>query len=88
MTPKRRIEVFTAGCPACDDAIALINKLACSSCDVQVLDMRKPEIATKARNYGIRSVPAVVVGGKLASCCLGRGPEESALRAAGLGVPR
>jgi hypothetical protein len=34
---------------------------------------------------GIRSVPAVVINGKLADCCAGRGPEEAVLRAAGVG---
>ena len=87
MNPKRRIEVFSAGCPACEEVIALINRLACPSCDVQVLDMRRTEVASKAKAYGIQTVPAVVIDGKLASCCAGRGPEESALRAAGLGQP-
>ena len=36
---------------------------------------------------GIRSVPAVVIEGKLASCCEGRGPDVAALKAAGLGSP-
>src|SRR5205823_5920573 len=44
-------------------------------------------VAAKAKTYGIRSVPAVVIDGKLADCCAGRGPEEAALRAAGLGRP-
>jgi hypothetical protein len=34
-----------------------------------------------------RSVPAVVIDGKLADCCTGRGPDEATLRAAGLGQP-
>jgi hypothetical protein len=50
--------------------------------------MRRKEVAERAKRCGIRSVPAVVVDGQLASCCQQRGPEEGALRAAGLGVPR
>jgi glutaredoxin len=84
---KRRIEVFSAGCPACEETIAFINQVACPSCEVEVLDMRREEVATKARQYGIRSVPAVVIDGKLADCCAGRGVQEFALRFAGLGVP-
>lgn len=38
-------------------------------------------------NVGVRSVPAVVVDGNLAACCVNRGPEESAIREAGLGQP-
>ena len=49
--------------------------------------MHKPEVAKKARAYGIRSVPAVAVDGRLADCCAGRGPDESQLRATGIGTP-
>lgn len=84
---KRQIEVFSAGCPACEEAVRTINEIACPSCDVQVLDMHQPEVAARAKEYSIRSVPAVVVDGKLADCCAGRGVDEAALRAAGVGTP-
>lgn len=87
MAAKRRIEVFSAGCPACEETIALINRVACPSCEVTVLDMRQASVAKRAKGLGIRSVPAVVIDGRLADCCVGRGPQESALRAAGLGQP-
>ncbi len=87
MATSRKIEVFSAGCAVCEDTVALINRIACPSCEVQILDMHQPEIAKQARRYGIRSVPAVVVDGKLADCCAGRGPDESQLRAAGIGTP-
>jgi glutaredoxin len=87
MTKKRTIEVFTAGCAACEEAIALVKKIACSSCDVQILDMHDQKIAAKAKQYGVRSVPAIAIDGKLADCCTGRGVQEASLRAAGLGVP-
>lgn len=85
MATTRKIEVFSAGCSVCDDTVALINRIACPSCEVLILDMHKPETAGKARRYGIRSVPAVVVDGKLADCCVGRGPDEQTLRALGVG---
>jgi len=87
MTDKRKIEVFSAGCPVCDDTVKLVNNLACPSCEVNVLDMKTPEIAERAKTLGIRSVPAVVIDGKLADCCTGRGPDEATLKAAGLGKP-
>lgn len=85
MATVRKIEVFSAGCAVCEDTIALINRIACPSCEVEILDMHKPDVAKKAQHYGIRSVPAVVVNGKLADCCTGRGPDETTLRAAGIG---
>ncbi len=61
--------------------------MSCPSCEVQVLDMRDEVVARRARELGIRSVPAVVVDGKVADCCAGRGPDEATLRGAGIGKP-
>lgn len=82
---KRKVEVFSAGCGVCDETVALVQSLTCESCDVVVHDMQQPEVVAKAKRYGVRSVPAVVVDGKLAGCCSG-GPEEQGLRAAGIGA--
>ena len=87
MSDKRKIEVFSAGCPACEEAVRAVSEIACPSCEVEVLDMHQPEVAAKARQYGVRSVPAVAVDGKLADCCAGRGVDEATLRAAGVGAP-
>ncbi len=85
MNAKRKIEVFSAGCPVCEETMALVNQIACSLCEVTVLDTKRPEIAARAKQLGIRSIPAVVIDGKLADCCAGRGPDEKILRAAGVG---
>ncbi len=87
MSDKRRIEMFSAGCAVCDETASLVQSIACPSCDVEILDMQEPAVAAKAKQYGIRSVPAVVVDGELAACCAGRAPDEASLRAAGIGVP-
>lgn len=87
MVAKRKIEIFSAGCPACDIAISRIRELGCPSCEILVLDMNDAEVAARAEGLGIASVPAVVVDGKLAECCAGRGPDEDVLKAAGLGTP-
>ena len=87
MNATRKVEVFSAGCPACQDVIDLINKAACASCEIVVLDMHDAKVAARAKALGVRSVPAVAMNGVLADCCAGRGPDESALRAAGLGRP-
>jgi glutaredoxin len=85
MATKRTIEIFSAGCPACEEAVTLVNQLACPSCDITVLDMYTPEAARRAQQLGIRTVPAVVINGTLAACGTDRGPDEATLRAAGVG---
>lgn len=84
---SRKIEVFTAGCAVCDEIVALVKRTACPSCEVEILDMRQPDVARKAKHYKLRSVPAVVIDGVVADCCANRGPDEATLRAAGLGQP-
>ncbi|MDE1961861.1 MAG: glutaredoxin [Xanthomonadaceae bacterium] len=87
MTAKRKIEVFSAGCPACTEVESLVKSLACPSCEVDVLDMRDMAVAQRAKALGVRSVPVVAINGQLAGCCTGRGVDEASLRAAGLGQP-
>jgi len=72
-------------CPACGTKV---NRIACPSCEIEVLDMQKPDVAERAKQLGIRSLPAIAVDGKLAGCCAGRGPDEDTLRAAGVGAPK
>ena len=85
MTDKRHVEIFSTDCTVCQETIALVQRLACSSCEVTIHDMSDIQVARRAKGLGIRSLPAVVIDGTLASCCAGRGPDESTLRAAGLG---
>ncbi len=82
MATKKKIEVFSAGCSTCKETIEVVKKLAGSSHQVVVHDMHKSEVASKAKQYGVRSVPAVVIDGKLAGCCAGRGSDEHVLRSA------
>jgi len=35
MNNKRRIEIFSAGCPVCDETVALVKQTACPSCKVE-----------------------------------------------------
>ena len=84
---KRMIEVFSAGCPCCEEAIQLVRSMTCESCDVRILDMRGDKAAqAKAKQYGVRRVPAVVVNGRLAECCHGAVSAET-LRELGVGTP-
>ncbi len=84
---KRKIEIFSAGCPACDEAVTLVKSIACPSCEVVVLNMNDSDVTTKAKQYGITRVPSIVVNGKLADCCTGGSISLATLQAAGVGVP-
>ncbi len=91
MVQMRRVEVFTAGCPLCEETIRLVKGLSCPSCEVIIHDLR-PGFATeeameRARRYRINSVPTVVVEGSIAPCCLREGPSPEKLRSMGIGQP-
>ncbi|HHL40874.1 MAG TPA: MerC family mercury resistance protein [Deltaproteobacteria bacterium] len=87
---KRKVEVFTAGCPLCDETVRLVRELACGDCEVTVYDLsqgcRSGECLDRARGYGITRVPSVVVDGRLAECCAGGAVTAEALKAAGVGA--
>lgn len=87
MAKTRSVEIFVAGCPVCQETVDLVKRMACPSCAVTVLNMSEPNVASRAKGLGIRSVPAVVIDGTLAECCAGRGVDEAMLRAAGVGQP-
>lgn len=87
---KRKVEVFTAGCPVCEKTVKLVKSLACPNCEVIVYDLNKGcetnDCRRKAVEYGIERLPAVVVDGKLAECCKIGAINAQSLRAAGIGV--
>ena len=82
MATKKKVEVFSAGCSTCKETIELVKRIAGSLHEVVIHDMHQSEVASKAKHYGVRSVPAVVIDGKLAGCCAGRGPDDHVLRSA------
>ena len=80
-----KVEIFSAGCPACESTIELVNEVACDNCEISVLDMNNSTVSIRAKELGIERVPAVVVNGKLADCCKNKGPTKEGLKAAGIG---
>lgn len=88
-TAKRRVEVFTAGCPVCEGAVRLVRAVTCPSCDVQTYDLREGcatnECRDKARAYGVTAVPAIAVNGVLLDCCRRRPLTTALLQQAGIG---
>lgn len=89
LVSKRLIEVFTGGCYICENAVKEIKALACSNCEVKVYGLSKGcdtnECKEKAEQYGIKSVPAVAINGKLVDCCKNKGIDLEVLKSAGLG---
>ena len=88
---KRRVEVLTAGCPICDEAVDLVKAVACPSCEVQIYDLREGcstnECREKAKQYGVTAVPAITVDGVLLDCCRRSPLTAASLAAAGIGQP-
>ena len=74
-----KIEIFSAGCKVCSDTIDTVKKLAGSEHEVVVHDMQLKETADRAAEHGVRSVPAVLIDGKLAGCCVNTGIDENIL---------
>ena len=87
---KRKIEVFTAGCSICQPTVEKVKSMACQYCEVIVYNVADPaqkEALTKAHTYGVNTLPAVAVNGKLLPCCQDKGVSETELRNAGVGQP-
>jgi glutaredoxin 3 len=73
MDNKRKVEVFSAGSALCHEVIDVVRVEAGSSSQIIDHDMMDARVLVRAEKFGIRSVPAIVIDGKLASCCAGRG---------------
>jgi glutaredoxin 3 len=82
MNTRKKIEVFSAGCLACKETIELVKRIAGSTHEVVIHDMHQADVASQAKEHGVKSVPAVVIDGTLAGCCAGHGPDERVLRSA------
>ncbi|MEC0091037.1 thioredoxin domain-containing protein [Paenibacillus macquariensis] len=66
---SKRIKVFTDGSPLSDDVVEQVKKLACSKCEFIVNNLSEPPVAAecedKVKGYGITSLPAVTIDGKV-----------------------
>ena len=85
--PTRRVEVFIRGCCCSENLITAIRAAACPSCEVRVLDVAAAEVAERASQLGVQSVPAIAINDELVCCPCECGPDLAKLRAAGLGLP-
>ena len=62
---KRKIEVFTAGCPVCTDLVDLVKATACPDCEVTIYNLNQGQGVDEAKRYGVSALPSVAVEGKL-----------------------
>jgi glutaredoxin 3 len=83
----RQVEIFSAGCGVCKDFLSRVKAIACNSCNVTVLDTQQPDIAERAKGLGIRSLPALVVNGKLVSPDAQEWYSDTVIRESGIGSP-
>lgn len=86
MPGSRKIEIFSAGCPACNDVADQVRQAACRSCEIEIVDMHSEAGAARAKAIGVSVVPSVAINGELAACCQGHFDIQK-LRDAGLGKP-
>ncbi len=61
---KRKVEVFTSGCPLCEPVVELVNKVSSLSCEVIIYNLNKGSNDNigreKAKEYGVTRVPSVL----------------------------
>ena len=65
---RRKVEVFTAGCPVCEPLVRTVNVIACPDCEVSVHNIPEKG-AEKALQYGGKVLPAVVIDGSPVKYC-------------------
>ena len=83
MSNEHNVEVFSAGCALCEEVLDAVRREAAPSCEVVRRNMLDSRVLRRAEELGIRSVPAVVIDGKMASCCTAQDVVQ-VLKAAGL----
>lgn len=59
------IEVFVVSCPLCQEAVEVVKELRALGARLKYMTcIGIPQASKKARRYGVRALPAVVVYGK------------------------
>ena len=52
MTAKRQIDIYSARCAICNDAVELVEDMACSSCEITIKDMTDDSVPSEAKGLG------------------------------------
>jgi glutaredoxin 3 len=65
MKHTHTIEIFSAGCPLCRHIIDDIQIGKCQGCSQTIYDTNRmtEEVKRKIKNYGVTSVPTVIIDG-------------------------
>ncbi len=66
---SKEIEVFTAGCYICSETLEIIKEAKCEECTVTERNINEAcecGCIEKAKEYGIRTIPTIVIDGKIA----------------------
>lgn len=88
---KRKIEIFTDGCPVCNPVVDMVKSMATEEYnDVVVYNLAElrdnSTYLVKVDQYGIKRLPAVAVDGSLLACCNAGGVTKEDLFSAGVGI--
>lgn len=64
---KHKVEIFSADCPLCRDTVKMVEEAdCCKESEIVVNTCSGDECCQPAKEYKIRTVPSIVVDGKLA----------------------
>lgn len=61
------IEIYSAGCPMCQEVINTITVGKCAGCEMMVYDLNSnsQSVRESIERYGIRVAPTIVIDGKI-----------------------
>ena len=86
----KKIEIFTAGCPFCEPAVALVKEMAKADDQIITYNLAQPceakSCIATAEKYGVERLPAIAVDGRLIGCCKNIGISKQDLVNAGIGA--
>lgn len=61
------IEIFSDGCPLCRETIDIVSVGKCKDCQLIIhdLDNSTSDLGERMKNYGVASVPTIIIDGKI-----------------------
>lgn len=65
----KMIEVFSAGCPLCDETLQRVRSRVSNEDELIVQDLHTEAGRRRAASLGVARVPALAIDGSVAECC-------------------